>query len=319
MKLSSIREIKSHFLSPLSTFNVGVARPEVKFPRSIALGVGGDGRLAVRCYGGKNQSKMQRAFVEVIEKLAFGEVDTQFVVMPTAFDATSFARPETQNRQRPLRIGYSTGHFRCTAGSSGAMATNKKGQHLLLSNNHVLSMSNEAAINDDVLQPGPADGGHRQEDVVAKVANFIKINKEHNLVDAAVALINDGIEIDPSTLGEFGKFEGLGDGDLDIGMPLHKLGRTTHATRGVITGLEMDGVRVNYGGGKIYSFDSQVEIRSTENDERSPGFSAGGDSGSSIHNSKNKAVALLFAGGGGITYANDMQNVVNALKITLLK
>jgi hypothetical protein len=96
-------------------------------------------------------------------------------------------------------------------------------------------------------------------------------------------------------------------------MLVGKSGRTTQLTVGRITDCSVT-IRVNYGGGRIALFRDQIAVRGFRGN-----FSAGGDSGSSIWtwNSRRNPVGLLFAGGGGITFANKMTRVVSALDISL--
>nr|MDQ3989739.1 hypothetical protein [Actinomycetota bacterium] len=65
---------------------------------------------------------------------------------------------------------------------------------------------------------------------------------------------------------------------------------------------------------RVALFRDQMAIRAASGD-----FSAGGDSGSVIWtwDSSRRPVGLLFAGGGGTTFANRMDRVLAALDITL--
>ena len=82
-----------------------------------------------------------------------------------------------RDRYRPsIPAGVSMGHFKITAGTFGAVVKDKTtGEPLILSNNHVLANSNDALVGDDILQPGPTDGGIRPTDVVAKLERFIRL------------------------------------------------------------------------------------------------------------------------------------------------
>lgn len=93
-----------------------------------------------------------------------------------------------------------------------------------------------------------------------------------------------------------------------------KTGRTTNLTQGRITDLSAT-IRVSYGGGRVALFQDQLTIVGTS----STLFSAGGDSGSLIWtwDSRWAPVGLLFAGGGGYTFANKIQRVLAALDIRL--
>ena len=79
-----------------------------------------------------------------------------------------------RDRFRPhVPAGVSIGHYKVTAGTIGAIVFDRNtGEPLILSNNHVLANSNDSAIGDAVLQPGPTDHGVRPDDVVAKLHRF---------------------------------------------------------------------------------------------------------------------------------------------------
>ena len=82
-------------------------------------------------------------------------------------DVIEIGRLEAQlnprDRFRPnIPAGVSIGHYKVTAGTLGAVVfDNQTGEPLLLSNNHVLANSNQAAIGDAILQPGTTDHGVR--------------------------------------------------------------------------------------------------------------------------------------------------------------
>jgi hypothetical protein len=93
-----------------------------------------------------------------------------------------------------------------------------------------------------------------------------------------------------------------------------KSGRTTQLTSGRVTAIGAT-IRVSMPGGRTAVFRDQIEIRGLTGD-----FSQGGDSGSLIWtwDEKRDPVALLFAGGGGRTFANPINHVLAALDIDLL-
>lgn len=339
MKLDSIREIKSHFLQPATSFALGVATPERKFPGTIALGITNGyfaPKLAVRCYGVRRHT-LHRAFVDVISKFAHGEIEVLYLdELPQSygdihslpvqsegfldfFKKSPPEKRENQGRVRPLKIGWSIGHEKVTAGTLGCFArpNGKKDGIYILSNNHVIANQNNAKAGDKILQPGRHDNGKPDKDTVAKLTSFVRLKKDHNHVDGAIALVNSDIKCDLSTIDGFGKYGGTSDGELDVGMEVRKFGRTTGNTRGTITAIEMDNVRVNYGNSGVLAFDNQIEIHGNNSD-----FSRGGDSGSLVMNSKNQGIGLLFAGGGSHpddrTYANDLRDVLKELKINTL-
>jgi hypothetical protein len=107
--------------------------------------------------------------------------------------------------------------------------------------------------------------------------------------------------------------------DLQVGDVVHKVGRTTGVRHGRVTAFELDGVAVEYDLGVI-SFDDQIEIEGAGH----RALSDAGDSGSLIVDDQLRAAALLFAGGDhggsngpGLTYANPIGAVLQALKVKL--
>ncbi|MGI9332337.1 MAG: hypothetical protein ACR2RL_04195, partial [Gammaproteobacteria bacterium] len=68
-----------------------------------------------------------------------------------------------QARQRPVIAGISVAQLDVTAGTIAALCRSTRAgensDRFILSNNHVLADVNRANPGDDVLQPGPADGG----------------------------------------------------------------------------------------------------------------------------------------------------------------
>jgi hypothetical protein len=220
-----------------------------------------------------------------------------------------------QQRVRPLRPGLSVAHPSVSAGTLGGFVRTPGGT-AILSNNHVLAASDTAALGDAVLQPGPADGG-TAADRVAMLSGFVRFREDApNTVDAAVAVLDEGVGADPGDL-PGGPLTGPVPASLDIepDEAVEKVGRTTGHTAGRITAVEVDGVAVQYDRA-VLRFDDQIEI------EGSAGaFSAGGDSGSVIWRSRDRApLALLFAGsdtggstGAGVTFASPLATVLSAV------
>jgi hypothetical protein len=332
MKLESARELKQSLgarllpqIQTTITARAAFGRATVPLgrvagpPASVALGVAPAGRsyrLAVRV---QKRAFQESRELDFITKQAKGEVDLRYV---GRISKRTAARPWYQERQRPLLIGCSIGHFAVTAGTLGCFVRPVAGGAVsLLSNNHVLANENRAKRGDAIVQPGVYDGGSVTDDVVAKLGDFVRVRKSGtNFVDCALGEIVKGVTFDETKLRGLGKLAGLGAAFLDAGSAVAKLGRTTGVTRGKVTAFEMDNVVIGYDVGNL-RFDNQVEI---ESDGKSP-FSDGGDSGSLIVDGDKRGVALLFAGsdqggsnGQGLTYANPLGAVLDALKVELL-
>lgn len=328
MQLESARALKQELLGStrreLRSQDLGLpaARPEALGPQfaGLALGIAppapgeraGGHRLAVRV---QHPALVGSATVAAIERAARGEADVRYVGRVTR-------QQQPGARRRPLVIGASIGHHEITAGTLGAFvltaaAPGDDGAPRVLSNNHVLAVENTAAPGDEILQPGPYDGGRRGTDRVGVLERFVTLRRESaNRVDGALARLDPGIEIDPVHPVTSAR----------IGPPLPpeqatevlKRGRTTGVTRGHVTAFEVDGVVVDFSLGAL-RFDDQVEVQPLD---REP-FSQGGDSGSLIIAADGgRAVALLFAGsdqggehGTGVTYGNPIGAVFEELAI----
>ena len=231
------------------------------------------------------------------------------------------AQPHTF-RIRRAPGGVSCGHVRVTAGTLGCLARGRRRPRsrrvLVLSNNHVLANSNNARFGNSIIQPGRVDGGRHPRDRIAILERFvpIKFNGGSNFVDCATGwawhkLVRRELLIRARAR----RFIRIGSRPCPPrrNQPVFKTGRTTQLTVGRVRDTSVT-IRVNYGRGRVALFRDQIAIRS-----RRGLFSRGGDSGSVVvENSRRRCpVGLLFAGGGGTTFANKMTRVVRALDINL--
>jgi Peptidase family S64 len=218
-----------------------------------------------------------------------------------------------KGRYRPAPGGVSVGHFKITAGTLGCLV--KKGSSLcILSNNHVLANSNNAAIGDPILQPGPIDGGTLPADLIAKLLKFIpiKFGGPANKVDCAIGKVVKSNLVSP-LVRCYGKIK-LPVVPCALNLLVKKCGRTTQFTRGRITDCTAT-VKVNFGVG-IAVFTNQIIIQSLNPPAQ---FSAGGDSGSLIVTDQtSQPVGLLFAGSSTHTIANRIGDVLSALGVTIV-
>jgi len=252
-------------------------------------------------------------------------------------------------RMRPMQPGVSIGHYRITAGTFGAVAHTPGGKAVILSNNHVLANTNDAAPGDPIYQPGPIDGGN-EDDIVGYLEKFypIKFGEEPPPdvpCNLAMTYANIGNAL-AKALGRKSRvvaaviYEPTADAEnyidaaiampaspdimksdiLDIGlvegtelgtlgMAVQKTGRTTGHTKGSIK-LVNASVYVDYGLSEPALFVDQLIT----------GYmSRGGDSGSLLVTDEPnpKAVGLLFAGSSSSTIYNPIETVLQKMQITL--
>lgn len=246
----------------------------------------------------------------------------------------------SKERHRPAPGGVSCGHYNITAGTLGIWLK-RYGVWHILSNNHVLANSNDAKINDNIIQPGTYDGGINNKDLIATLTEFVEIDwVGDNLVDAAIAHWAESDNGDSTcsfasvitksanaiskalrrkTYLKALKVQGVDDvvdhNILHIGRPINllyadigqevkKSGRTTGLTFGEILYVDAE-VNVNYGAGKTAHFVDQLITGN---------MSDGGDSGSVVVTDDGLyIVGLLFAGSSDVTVINRIQNVFNLI------
>jgi len=225
---------------------------------------------------------------------------------------------------RPAPGGVSVGHVKVTAGTLGSLAMGKNAprdrRRLILSNNHVLANSNDAAYGDSIIQYGTYDGGFSPADRIAILESFVPLQYggATNYVDAATGWAWHELVRHEQLYRSGGGFALYRTGNAPqyptLGAVVGKSGRTTELTQGRVIATNWAGY-VNYGApGQAY-FTGQFVVQGVT----SSWFSAGGDSGSVIWNWQNGVppVGLLFAGGGGYTIASPMPWVTYFLDINL--
>ena len=216
---------------------------------------------------------------------------------------------------RPVPIGVSISNTgSCGAGTLGARVSDGR-DVFILSNNHVIALSNAAGLNSRIVQPGRLEVDCRTitRDTVARLTSFVRIDfsGRSNLIDAAIARTSTG------QVGTATPSDGYGRPQsrtlaARLGQRVQKYGRTTGFTRGRVTALNVT-INVDYGGGRVARFVRQIAI---EGDRVN--FSDRGDSGSLIvEQGSNRPVGLLFAGGGVSTFANRIDDVLDRFGVSI--
>ena len=214
----------------------------------------------------------------------------------------------------PVPTGVSVGNKNeCAAGTNGAVVE-KNGASYFLSNNHVFARENNAAIGEDIVQPGRYDSVPRCDtnfpNHVADLSEFKRINYGFlglNTIDAAIAQIPSGTHFTCETACGYTPSDTTAP--AFVGMNVKKCGRTTMKTTGKVTGVNVI-VFVGYSGGKSALFTRQIQF----SDIAEPG-----DSGSLIvtNDDTNRPVALLFAGSATTTIGNPINDVLNNFNVSI--
>ena len=226
-----------------------------------------------------------------------------------------------RDKNRPAPGGVSISN--CNEDAAGTLGcwVHSNRRPCILSNNHVMAMSNDGSIGDPIAQPGRLDGGVCPDDSIAELLRWVKINFSggSNEVDAAIATATSKDVVDPRILRGKGRLDKLADPHTraTLHMKVQKSGRTTGWTHGAVD-LIATTVNVGYGAHGVARFDNQFRVSA-----RTGAFSEPGDSGSLITTDpENHPVGLLFAGGavpGGlkVTFCNDIRRVLTALNATI--
>jgi hypothetical protein len=290
-------------------------------PDSLALGIGAPGEPTLTLFTESvlPQEELLSQLAQSAGTRALSSIKVQQVPVGVV-DAYSH-----RARHRPAPGGVSVGHVDVTAGTLGSRAIGLtapwNNRHLILSNNHVLANSNAGKVGDSIIQPGRADGGSHPNDQIAVLARWVPIvfGGAPNYVDAAFGWAwHERIRGEQYFLsGGNPAYYRTGTVPLapTLGLIVGKSGRTTGLTQGRVTQIGVS-VNVNFGGGRVALFRNQIAIQSVNANP----FSAGGDSGSLIWHWATgvRPVGLLFAGGGGTTFANPIGAVLSALNLKLL-
>ena len=204
--------------------------------------------------------------------------------------------------QDVLRPGISVGNVRTkTTGTLGALVQDlATGQILILSNWHVLCGGPEAAVGDDISQPGPFDLGSDPARPVARLERWLRLSEQY---DAAVARVLSGVQSSEQLFGTTMQPSGLAAPAL--GMRLVKSGAVSGITHGIVDGIA-GSYRLDY-----TAYGDSVEWMSgfrlvPDPEQPSTALSLEGDSGSLwVDGSDGNAVGLHFAGEDEISPSND--------------
>lgn len=244
-----------------------------------------------------------------------------------------------QMQSLPIKMGTSGGNsldltksgttITCCSGTLGSLVE-RAGTFYILSNNHVLARSDQAKPGEPVAQPGLVDSNCSPATPVANLTQFVQLPEggtstapKTGTVDAAIAQIISGAVDTSGSILELGTASSTPDVPNPappastaiaplIGMGVAKAGRSSGLTCSSISSINT-AVDISYttscsGGTTFYvEYNNQIVISGAS-------FSAAGDSGSLVVNSKTaQPVGLLYGGDSSSTVANPIGAVLGAL------
>src|SRR5579872_990322 len=257
-KLSDFKKAKKEWASKLFKLQrVGRVRsfaaPASAAPEDNVVGVGiGEkvtdnlptGVMAVKFFVSKKYPKEQLLKRHVLPPSIGGlPVDVEETGL---FHRFTTVLPNPRTKIRPAQPGCSIGfqdpqNQFVMAGTFGAVVKNGNEQ-FVLSNNHVLADENRLAAGAPIFQPGLLDHGDPATDRIAALARFIPLSPAGNKVDCAIAKVDSNNLVSKDVL-HIGPPAGTADAAL--GMEVHKFGRTTSYTVGMVKSTDTD-VKVGY-------------------------------------------------------------------------
>jgi len=220
----------------------------------------------------------------------------------------------------------------CFGGTLGSLLTNNATPPALviLSNNHVLGLSDGGAAGQNVTQPGIIETNCSTNGTitVANVSNIINLQTQSAPhVDVTTAQIISG-KVDPNdNILELGALDGsnvprpappaAGSGMVaSMNQLLAKSGRTTGLTCSNVDGVDVSMIVVQYESGCSttpfnVTYNDEITVANMSNGQS---FIGDGDSGSlAVDAATAEPVALMFAGSDTSAVGNPVADVLNAL------
>lgn len=290
-----------------------------------ATGLDEDGNVVIRVYTtGADSPKIPKT----LENIPVVEVLTGPI--HALYQAPPFNQRARQARPVPIGVSGGSENGACVLGGAysgtiGCRLKAKDGTVYGLSNNHVFASENAGIIGDLIVQPATGDeflnGGMLCDpnDIIGTLFQFKPIvpvgapGNQNNLMDAAIMLTDTSqlSNATPASPVAYGPPRTITVKQPFLGMSVQKLGRTSAHTTGYISALNKT-VVVGYTAFSAM-FVNQIEITANN----LPSFGIPGDSGSLIVTDDRFPVALLFAGGGGLTDANPIQPVLDEFGLTI--
>lgn len=175
----------------------------------------------------------------------------------------------------------------------------RRAEICFLSNSHVLADLRKTSVDasDMIVHPSPGEAATGRP--IGTLVNFTALKfdggtDDPNHVDAALAKLW-GAQKHCPLIPFVGAVKGhVAKGEVEVGEPVRKFGRTTGYTEGCVISIHMD-IRVRYDRtGQSALFENQILIE--PNAPAFPVFVSKGDSGSLVVDENQNALGLIFAG-----------------------
>lgn len=292
MSVNQAKEAKEKFKSQL------LAIPGV-------TGVGYNGSIIV--YVDPSISSKALAFIpKSLDSIKVDVRKAKFKTLTTLLPAAA-VYPVRTDRFRPAPGGVSIGHYKVTAGTLCMARSNKSGEIVGLTNNHVGALRWGTQMlgkkGDPILQPGPYDGGKLESDVLGYLDKWIDVRTDtKNLIDACT-FTSDNLDKIIADIGA-----PTSTMEPYVGQSLVKSGRTTGVNYTRVIDIDAD---IKVEGEGLVQFTHQIITE--------PACLFPGDSGSwagDVDRSAN--VGLGHAGDDNLSAFNRMSYVESLLDLQVI-
>jgi hypothetical protein len=224
---------------------------------------------------------------------AMGQSQDQIRAKPQVApkDEPSGSTPKSVNRRgrvRPVTPGVSIGSEMARASTLTCIVKDKDGVEYALLANYIFGSSPKEG--DPVRQPGLADGG-TGDDVVAKLSKFTRVDpSKANRAAGAIAKLEPGTAA-TNDIPDLGPVTGVGR--VAVGQIVRMYGRTSGATIGVVTSIELNGVQISFAGIGLARFDDMIVVQGVGGS-----FSRPGDGGAPVVDQQGRLVGMVYGGAG---------------------
>ncbi|WP_369234710.1 hypothetical protein AB5J56_23310 [Streptomyces sp. R21] len=254
-----------------------------------------------------------------LKEEAEGEARILYVGRAVAQATTAGAAPTL-----PLRPGLSVGHEKVTYGTLGAFVASSRHSDGIrfLSNNHVLAACDRGIRGDDILQPGPHQGGRAPRSRIGALDEKEELHRDGvtpNTMDAALCLLDGDVSFDLGELG--GLSASIPPPVAVIGSQVSKVGSTTDRTTGTVIDIGFS-TKLWYQGEGYLRFDDLMVVAGKVGQR----FSRGGDSGALVFRPDSREPVGLHIGGTEldetrgipVSYVAPLEPILKKLRVTLI-
>lgn len=244
-----------------------------------------------------------------IHELLSGLVPSDKLILVSTDVPKVFFRPEDwRKREKIIRLGISA----CGASSTACSLTAlyKKGKDILVGvPGHCTAFADtcKVPLSEMLVHPSPIDGGTSNDIVADLYECYDYYAKDYITVDQCLFKLRPGIAYEASIFGN-GPVKGyLPQKDVKPGAVVHKSGRTTGITNGVVISTNT-----------VIDIDFICRVFEVRNAVVITAMSQPGDSGAPVYTDDGKIIGYVIGGTDLITVSGSIEGVLKYFNVELL-